>query len=118
MNGFGQRLRTLRKEKKMTQQQVADRLCLHRTSYTKYEKDESEPSLETVCKLAAMFSVSLDALLLQNEGGIVDAVPSIIPTETPKTALPPHSPTATERRTAAREAGARPRRAARRRSGR
>ncbi|MBQ4611935.1 MAG: helix-turn-helix transcriptional regulator [Clostridia bacterium] len=48
----------------MTQGEVAETLGLQRSSYTKYETEDSEPSLDTVCKIAALFSVSLDELLL------------------------------------------------------
>ena len=48
----------------MTQGEVAETLGLQRSSYTKYETEDSEPSRDTVCKIAALFSVSLDELLL------------------------------------------------------
>lgn len=64
MNGLEKRLKTLRKAKKLTQGQVADVLGLQRTTYTKYETGKSEPSLETVCRLAGLFSVTVDELLL------------------------------------------------------
>ena len=64
MNGLEKRLKTLRKAKKLTQGQVADALGLQRSSYTKYETGRSEPSLDAVCKLAALFSVTVDELLM------------------------------------------------------
>ncbi len=67
MNGFGERLIVLRKSLGLTQQQVADALHLHRTTYTKYECNVAEPSLECVCRIAQLFSLSVDALLQTNE---------------------------------------------------
>ena len=69
MNGLEKRLKALRKAKKMTQGQVADALGLQRSTYTKYETGRSEPTLNTVCKLAALFSVTVDELLLWERGG-------------------------------------------------
>lgn len=65
MTGLGESLRRLRKRNGMTQQQVADYLCIHRTTYTKYESDRTEPSLETVRALAERWQVSLEELLPQ-----------------------------------------------------
>ncbi len=67
MNGFGEKLLALRKSTGMTQQQVADALHLHRTTYTKYERNVAEPSLECVCRMAQLFSLSVDELLTKNE---------------------------------------------------
>lgn len=64
MNGLEKRLKTLRKEKKLTQGQVADVLGLQRTTYTKYETGRSQPTLDTICRLAELFSVTVDELLL------------------------------------------------------
>ena len=62
MIGLGERLTALRKAAGMTQQQMANRLCLHRTSYTKYERNSVEPSLEDVCRIATILSISVDEL--------------------------------------------------------
>lgn len=57
------RLKILRKEKGMTQTQVADAVGLGRQAYAYYEKGEREPSTETLCKLADFFGVTVDELL-------------------------------------------------------
>jgi len=60
---FGERLRFLRKQNKMTQQDVADYLQIHRTTYTKYETRCVTPDQEGLVRLAALFHVSVDYLL-------------------------------------------------------
>lgn len=43
---FGQLLRKFRKINQLTQQQVADVLNIHRTTYTYYENGITEPSID------------------------------------------------------------------------
>jgi len=54
-------LRSLREQHKMTQGQVADILGIERSTYAYYETSRT-PSVETLAKLARLFSVSLDHL--------------------------------------------------------
>lgn len=56
-------LRKLRKERKLTQQQVADAIGLGMQAYSYYEKGDRQPSPETLCKLADFFCVSVDEIL-------------------------------------------------------
>lgn len=53
----------LRKNKGLTQTQVADAVELGRQAYAYYEKGERAPSPETLCKLADFFGVTVDELL-------------------------------------------------------
>lgn len=63
MDKFTQRLKELRLENGMTQQQIASLLNIRQQSYTRYENGTGEPSLQTLIKLAEIFSVSTDYLL-------------------------------------------------------
>ena len=63
MNNFTQRLKELRLENGMTQQQIASLLNIKQQTYTRYEYGTGEPSLQTLIKLAEIFSVSTDYLL-------------------------------------------------------
>lgn len=56
-------LRTLRKQEGWTQREVANKLGIHCTTYTKYETGASEPSFDMLEKLAQLFDVSTDYLL-------------------------------------------------------
>lgn len=60
---FGTRLVALRKSHHMTQEQVAQKIGLNRTSYTCYEIGSSLPGVMTLCTLADIFDVSLDYLM-------------------------------------------------------
>lgn len=57
------RLKKLRKSKKMTQEQLSNKLGIKRSTYAKYETGENEPDYEMLQKLANFFDVSTDYLL-------------------------------------------------------
>lgn len=64
----GNKLNYYRRQKGLTQQQVADILMICRTTYTKYETGVISPNLDTLIRLADIFSVDLNKLFLVNEG--------------------------------------------------
>lgn len=63
MKGFGERLLELRRAVGPTQKQVADELGIHSVTYLHYEKDQREPPLDTVVRIAAFYDVTTDYLL-------------------------------------------------------
>jgi len=63
---FPQRLRELREQKNMTQQQVADYLGIRKVTYQEYEYDKYEPKVDKLLQLAELFDVTLDELLGRN----------------------------------------------------
>ena len=60
---FSQQLRELRQGAGLSQQGLADRLKLSKSSINMYERGEREPSLATLAALADLFEVELDTLL-------------------------------------------------------
>ena len=60
---FGDRLRMLRTERGLTQQQLADKFNYKKSSISGYEREERKPPLDFVGKLADHFSVSVDYML-------------------------------------------------------
>lgn len=60
---FGSRLRMLRRQARWTQQVMADRLRIHRTTYTKYETGVVTPDQQGLLQLAEIFGVTVDYLL-------------------------------------------------------
>ena len=64
---FGERLRMLRKRAGLTQQQVAARLSIHRTAYTKYETSGVTPDPQGLVRLAEAFGVTVDFLVGREE---------------------------------------------------
>lgn len=60
---IGQRLNSLRKSKKYSLQDMADRLGVAKSTYAGYESEYRQPPLETVKKAAIIFDTSTDYLL-------------------------------------------------------
>lgn len=60
---FGDRLRKLRKQMDMTQEQVAKNLNIVRSTYAYYETGKTCPDFNTVVRLAHLFNVTTDYLL-------------------------------------------------------
>ena len=60
---FNQRLKNLRKEKKLTQQNLADFLEVRRSTYGEYERGKIMPPYDKIQKLATYFNVSVDYLM-------------------------------------------------------
>lgn len=60
---FRIKLRKLRKEREMTQQQLADKLDVTKATVSAYETDAKYPSIEVLIKIAKTFEVSTDYLL-------------------------------------------------------
>lgn len=67
MASFAERLKDLRKEKKVTQRVVAANLGLTDTAYGFYEQGKNYPNMDILIKLADYFGVSLDYLVGRSE---------------------------------------------------
>lgn len=63
MQKFSDRLISLRKERGMTQEELAKAINKKRSTLSGYETEGKEPDLELVCFLAKYFGVSTDYLL-------------------------------------------------------
>lgn len=72
-----ERLKNLRTNAGMTQQDVARLLGVERTTYVKYEKGNSDPPTATLVRLADYFSVSVDYLIGHDVAKPVIAIPSL-----------------------------------------
>lgn len=68
MVDFGERLKKLRLQEKLTQQQLADRVGVTKSVISYYELQERYPSPEIIKKLAFVFHVSADYLLGLEQG--------------------------------------------------
>ncbi len=64
---FKDRLKMLRKEKKMTQVCLGQMLNYGYTAIANYESGRNNPSIEDLKKIAAIFNVSMDYLLGVND---------------------------------------------------
>ena len=63
MESFGQRLKNLRKAAGLTQEQLAEQLCVSFQAVSKWENDQTNPDLSLILPLAKALSVSTDLLL-------------------------------------------------------
>lgn len=76
---FGNRIKTLRSERKLTQKELADSLSLGESTISFYESDKREPDYDTLKKIADFFEVSVDYLMgrtddpLDNKGYTIAA---------------------------------------------
>lgn len=75
MEKFSKRLVALRRERGLTQSEMAEVLSRKRSTYSGYEVEGKEPDFETVCLLADYFGVTTDYLLgYSNNRTSVDTV--------------------------------------------
>lgn len=57
------RLKELRAEKGATQKEVAEFISCSPLVYSRYEREEREPDIDTLCRLADYFGVSVDYIV-------------------------------------------------------
>ena len=74
-NSFGDRLKALRKSKKLTQVQVSEMIDVQQGTYSRWENGTLEPNLEAVVKLAKLFDTTTDYLLGKTTYSTLDVVP-------------------------------------------
>lgn len=54
------RLRDLREDHDLTQDQLVQKLGMHKTTYTNYEQGKREPPFSLMIRLAQLYNVTLD----------------------------------------------------------
>ena len=64
---FNEKLQQLRKEKELTQEQLAEELFVSRTAISKWESGRGYPSIDSLKAISKLFSVSVDDLLSGEE---------------------------------------------------
>ncbi|MCO7127764.1 helix-turn-helix domain-containing protein [Sporolactobacillus shoreicorticis] len=60
---YGKRLKSLRDSRNLSQQELADRLQLNRSTYARYELNQTQPDLDTLKKIADFYDVSVDYIM-------------------------------------------------------
>ncbi|EIS9525392.1 TPA: helix-turn-helix domain-containing protein [Clostridioides difficile] len=63
---LGEKIKSLRLEKNMTQEEFAESLCISRPALSLYESNKRKPDFEVLKKIAEYFNVSIDFLLDNN----------------------------------------------------
>lgn len=64
---FNQKLKELRQQKGLTQEELANALFVSRTAISKWESGRGYPNIESLKRLAQLFSVTVDELLSSDE---------------------------------------------------
>ncbi|MBE6622696.1 MAG: helix-turn-helix transcriptional regulator [Ruminococcaceae bacterium] len=64
---FNEKLQTLRKQKGLTQEELASALYVSRTAISKWESGRGYPGIESLKEIAKFFSVTIDELLSCDE---------------------------------------------------
>ena len=64
---FNEKLQELRKQKGLTQEELATRLYVSRTAISKWESGRGYPNIESLKAIAKFFSVTVDELLSTDE---------------------------------------------------
>jgi transcriptional regulator with XRE-family HTH domain len=64
---FNKKLQELRKQKGLTQEELAQALYVSRTAISKWESGRGYPNIESLKAIAAFFSVTVDTLLSSDE---------------------------------------------------
>lgn len=60
---LAERLKELRTERKLTQNELAKLLNINSVTYLHYEKGQREPPLALLCEISTFYNVSVDYLL-------------------------------------------------------
>ena len=79
MSRFSDRLRALRKDRDLTQQALADRLEISKSSINMYERGEREPGIQTLEAIADLFNVDMDYLI--GKSSVPNRAAEILPLE-------------------------------------
>lgn len=60
---FGENVQFLRKQKGLTQEELAEQMAVSRQTVSKWESDQSFPETDKLIALCDLFGCSMDALL-------------------------------------------------------
>ena len=64
---FSEKLKKLRQEKNLTQDDLAEKVFVTRTAISKWETDNGYPSIESLKLLAKLFSTTIDDLISEED---------------------------------------------------
>ena len=65
---FAEKLKSIRKQAGMSQEQLAQKLGVSRQAVTKWETDAGIPDIENIMAISALFGISIDELLSNERG--------------------------------------------------
>ena len=65
---FAEKLKSIRKQAGMSQEQLAEKIGVSRQAVTKWETDAGVPDIENIMALSALFDISIDELFSNEKG--------------------------------------------------
>jgi transcriptional regulator with XRE-family HTH domain len=63
MNNIGKTIMRLRKEKNITQEQLAEKLNVTRQAVSNWENGKTQPDIDTIVKIAGIFEVEVEEII-------------------------------------------------------
>ena len=72
MNRIGEQIKQLRRSRKLTQSEFAERIRVTKSAVSAYENDTRLPSYDVLVRIARLFHVSVDLLLGYNDRVTLD----------------------------------------------
>ena len=60
---FNEKLKELRKSKKLTQEELAEKLNVSRQAITKWESGEGIPDIENLKQISILFNTTIDEII-------------------------------------------------------
>ena len=69
---IGERIKELRKKSRYTQTDLANLLGITKTTVAAYENDSRLPSYDVLIRMASVFKISIDSLLLNRSDAIIE----------------------------------------------
>lgn len=69
---IGERIKELRKKSRYTQTELANLLGVTKSTIAAYENDSRLPSYDVLVKMAGVFKISIDSLLLNRSDAIIE----------------------------------------------
>ena len=102
MSAFSSQLRRLRKERGLTQEQLAVQLYVTRQTISNWENDRAQPDYEMLSAIAAVLETPLSVLLGEEPAGVCPPLPSSgqtndAPSEPPGSDIEQDTPEAAKR---------------------
>ncbi|GAF65524.1 putative transcriptional regulator [Bacillus sp. TS-2] len=67
MTSIGEKIKSARQAKKLTQQELADQLHISRSAISNWENERNYPDLQTIIHLSDVLEISLDQLLKEDK---------------------------------------------------
>ena len=64
---FDEKLKMLRKESNLTQEELAEKLCVSRQAITKWENGDGLPDIDNLKEISRLFKVSIDELVKEEK---------------------------------------------------